>query len=160
MQFKSITLSQDEMIFCSNAGDQIEAVAVSRGLRTLLGEFGNHQVNCMAQCAFAKLRGVEWHPTIVAPGDPVDKTKLALVDGYRIRVRTEHWHDLIVRDNDEDTVNLVLCIAKPPEFRFIGYVDGKTAKQKSFVDRAVLVGRCFSPLALNPITDLETNATA
>lgn len=51
----------------------------------------------------------------------------------QVRTRSEHWHDLIVRENDSSDEIYILCTGSCPEFKVHGWVYGSEAMRDEYL---------------------------
>lgn len=156
---KKMTLTADELNRCIQTAHEITREAHAHGANDRNLMTGNEDANeasCCAKYAFAKMLGIPWDFKVVRSHSNDVKKEAGLINNCRIRVRLKAWHDLIVQETDEDSANIVLCIAeKPDEPNFIGYINGKVAKQTGkFATYLPRPGYLIKQSELKPIADL------
>lgn len=86
-------------------------------------------LGAMGELAFAKGSGLSWSRSVNAPkGDP------DVLPNWQVRTRSEDWHDLIVRGDDDDDALFALMIGQEPVFIFGGWIRAKDAKLKGTLE--------------------------
>jgi len=119
-----ITLTQEEEAYATDIAQRKDHIQNAIGAKNKMTTSG-HVSNCRAQLALAKLLGITWDTNI---GNQDEKG--GVVSGCRVRPVKKSDFDLLVRRDDEDEMNMVLCTTeKPQEYRFVGYIKASEAKK-------------------------------
>lgn len=120
-----VTLTRDEIVRAATIGAQWQCNAVDNQFQHLvetdprLGWFNNIN-GAGAELATAKIIGVDWTPGPYTFGRVPD-----LWPDIEVRLSSEYWYDLRIRDRDYPDRNFVLVLGSMPTFRVVGYINGR-----------------------------------
>ena len=82
-----------------------------------------HIEGALGEMAAARALGMYWDHA-------VGNYKAAdLGEDVQVRTRSEHWHDLIVRPDDDSEHTYVLVTGRAPSYSVVGYILGSKAQQ-------------------------------
>jgi len=86
-----------------------------------------HIEGACGEIAFAKAMNMYWSPSVnTFKGHPD-------IGSFEIRTRSQQNYDLLVREDDEDDRIFVLVVGMAPQFRLVGWLTGKEAKQQRYL---------------------------
>lgn len=83
-----------------------------------------HIEGAAGELAFAKYAGLYWSAS-------VNTFRLPDVGAIQVRARSQHWHDLIIRERDIDDDLFVLLTGASPRFVIRGWIVARDAKARA-----------------------------
>ena len=157
---KEITLLPHEVILAAQVGRRRHFQAVMEGKKDRHGFDGDplriHVEGAAGEMVVSRALGIYWDGS-------VGTWKANDLPGIQVRTRSEHWHDLLIRRDDDLTARWVLVTGKIklPTYRVHGWVYGHEANKRDFLKTHG--GRppawFFPQSLLRPIETLPTEAT-
>lgn len=149
-----VRLTWPEMCQAAFAGVMRQVSAVQHRRRPKHGMKRNqawsaHCDGCCGEMAFAKWIGMFWSIGVVGGGD---------VGSFEVRTRSEHWHDLIIQDDDKPQAIFVLVTwEKFGEYHLRGWILGADGMDPAYrLDPAGGREAFFVPqTALRPMRTLQ-----
>jgi len=115
----NITLTQPEMVIASVVAGLRQSGAAglpeAHGATADEDGIGRHFLGAAGEIAAARALGRYW-------GGDVGTFKRADIGrDIQIRTRSQHWHDLIIRDDDDPDHVFILVTGQPPHMRVHGW---------------------------------------
>ena len=125
-----ITLEYYEVAQAAHVGQLRNLSAMSRGYDSKIPgrEWQAHIEGACGEIAVAKAAGKYWGGSINTFKDGGD----IVSTGWEVRTRSDHSHDLIVRDNDPDGRVFILVTGLSPTFRIHGWIKSEDAKREEW----------------------------
>jgi hypothetical protein len=124
--FIRITLTPDEAADAIQVGTERQRLSVLAGLKDKHGFEGDgeyiHIQGAGGELSFCKVLRVPWVPGF-------NTFKKPDVLGYQVRTRSEPWHELIIRTDDNPAHKYVLVLGIMPMFDVVGWYLGKDARR-------------------------------
>lgn len=120
-----VSLTRDEMMWAVGVGCLREANSRLRGSKhdppLKLEEEGwaIHIEGACGELAVCKLLGDEWRASV-----DTYKREADIGDGGEVRTRSQDWHELTIRDNDNPNSYYILVTGLAPNFVVRGYIQG------------------------------------
>jgi|SRR5215472_4110596 len=122
-----VILTPQEVARAAAVGRERHNEAVRRGYADRHGFVGDgeaiHINGACGELAFAKAMGVEWLGLVNTFKSQAD------VLHYQIRTRSQHWYDLLHRDDDKPEEIYVHVTGLAPEFVIRGWIKGADARR-------------------------------
>ena len=126
-----ITLKDYELVQAATTGGLRNIGAIKRGYESNIAgkEWQAHIEGACGELAVAKAMGRYWGGSIntFKHGGDIDST------GWEVRTRSDHNHDLIVRDTDPDGRVFILVTGRSPTFRVHGWIESGDAKREEWL---------------------------
>lgn len=129
-----VILTNSEIAMASHVGYMRQLSALWRNLADKHGcdverRWDFHIEGACGECALAKALGVHWEGTINTFKDGND---VGGVDGFQVRTRSKHWHELIIRPDDRDDDWFVLLTGLCPVYEVRGQCRGRDGKREEW----------------------------
>lgn len=128
-----VELSNPEFLNAINIGVLRHYSSIKKGLRDAHGAktdngWDMHIEGACGEAAVAKALNIYWSCTIntFKSGGDVGNT-------IQVRTRSKDYYELIVRKDDRDDDVFVLVTGKAPSFNVVGWILGKDAKKKEWI---------------------------
>jgi hypothetical protein len=124
-----VVLTSDELNEARKVGLLRQSEALKAGLKDKHGMSPAdgerlHIQGAAGELVVSKFFGLPWAGSI-----NTFKSVADLDEAIEIRTRTQHWHDLIVRADDDPDRVYILVTGAGPEFQVHGWIRGKDAQR-------------------------------
>jgi hypothetical protein len=125
-----VTLTWHEAIMAAHIGVMRQVAAIKAGKKDRHGYDGEgwneHCEGACGEVAIAKMLGVFWDGS-------VNTWSAHDLPGLQVRTRSRHDYELLVRPCDCNETPWVLVTGKCPNYRVRGYVYGREAKRREWL---------------------------